>query len=182
MRPVGGPPCHKGFRPSYGTRSRACPFSTREEDRMSFLRNPSFENDKDFWAPINLPGSVTFSVALSSNPLPVTGTKIASVVSLVPGGSIGQDVTVNAPSVSCFAYVTSVTGNTNGFLNIWNLDTDPNTAASTAFTVQNPGTMATSHEHVGSWWERQPESGDLLDQPRCPTLDRLCKSLLSCCH
>jgi hypothetical protein len=107
---------------------------------MSFLRNPSFENDKDFWAPINLPGSVTFSVALSSNPLPVTGTKIASVVSLVPGGSIGQDVTVNAPSVSCFAYVTSVTGNTNGFLNIWNLDTDPNTAASTAFTVQNPGT------------------------------------------
>jgi hypothetical protein len=105
---------------------------------MSFLRNPSFENDKDFWTPINFPGSVTFSVGTSTVPLPVTGSKIASIVSLVPLGSIGQDAVVNAPSVSCFAHVTSVTGNTNGFLNIWNLDT--NTAASTPFTVQNPGT------------------------------------------
>jgi hypothetical protein len=105
---------------------------------MSFLRNPSFENGKSYWEEINFPGSVTFSVGPSSSPLPVTGANIASIVSLVPLGSIGQDTTVNASSVSCFAHVTSVTGNTNGFLNIWNLTTGP--VASTPFTVQNPGT------------------------------------------
>ena len=105
---------------------------------MSFLRNPSFENGKNSWKEINFPGSVTFSVGPSSNPLPVTGANIASIVSLVPLGSIGQDTNVNAPSVSCFAHVTSVTGNTVGFLNIWNLTTGA--VASTPFTVQNPGT------------------------------------------
>jgi hypothetical protein len=68
----------------------------------------------------------------------VTGANIASIVSLVPLGSVGQDAAVNAASVSCFAYVTSVTGNTNGFLNIWNLNTGA--VASTPFTVQNPFT------------------------------------------
>jgi hypothetical protein len=109
---------------------------------MSFLRNPSFENDKDFWRPVNFAGSVTFSVGTSSNPLPVTGTKIASIVSLVPGGSLAQDVAqsdINAPSLSCFAWVTSVTGNANGFLTIWNLG-PPSRGVAAPFTVQNPGT------------------------------------------
>jgi hypothetical protein len=105
---------------------------------MSFLRNPSFESGKSSWNPINFASSVTFSVGPSSNPLPVTGANIASIVSLVPLGSIGQDVTVNAPSVSCFAHVTSITGNSNGFLNIWNLTTGA--VSSTPFTVQNVGT------------------------------------------
>lgn len=105
---------------------------------MSFLRNPSFEDGTNSWQKINNPGSVTFSVGPNSNPLPVVGANIASIVSLAPLGSIGQDTHVNAPSVSCFAHVTSVTGNTNGFLNIWNLTTGA--VASTPFTVQNPGT------------------------------------------
>jgi hypothetical protein len=102
---------------------------------MSYLRNPSFENGTNFWSPINHAGSVTFSVGPSSSPPPVTGTNIADVVSLVSGGSIGQDVIgVNAPSVSCFAHVTSVTGS-DGSLAIWNLSTG--VASSTPFTVQN---------------------------------------------
>jgi hypothetical protein len=101
---------------------------------MSYLRNPSFEDGKTFWRPINQASSVTFSVGPSSNPPPVTGANIASMVSLVSGGSIGQDVNLNAPSVSCFAHVTSVTGSA-GSLAIWNLSTG--VASSTPFTVQS---------------------------------------------
>jgi hypothetical protein len=106
-----------------------------KEGRMSYLRNPSFENGTNFWNRINHAGSVTFSVGPSANPPPVTGANIASIVSLVSGGSIGQDVSgVNAASVSCFAHVTSVTGS-DGTLAIWNLSTG--VASSTPFTVQN---------------------------------------------
>jgi hypothetical protein len=100
---------------------------------MSYLRNPSFENGKSFWNPINHASNVTFSVGPSSNPPPVTGSNIADMVSLVSGGSIGQDVTVTAPSVSSFAYVASVTGSNGNFV-IWNLDTGVH--SDTPFTTQ----------------------------------------------
>src|SRR3954454_22648903 len=104
------------------------------EDRMSYLRNPSFEDGTNHWSKINHFSNVTFNAAPSSNPAPVTGTNIADMVSTVQDGSIGQDVNgLTVPSVSCFAYVTSVTGS-DGALAIWNLSTGMSSA--TRFTAQ----------------------------------------------
>ena len=100
---------------------------------MAFLRNPSFELGTQFWRPVNYAASVTFTVGPSVNPPPVTGANIASVVSLVSDGSIGQDVVdINVPSVSCFAHVSSLTGAT-GSLAIWNLN--QNIVSSVPFTA-----------------------------------------------
>jgi hypothetical protein len=105
---------------------------------MAFLRNPSFELGMQFWTPINFAPDVTFTVGPSVNPPPVTGANIASVVSLVSDGSIGQDVVdINVPSVSCFAYVSSVTAS-SGSLAIWNLSLPrgvPGSVSSTPFTA-----------------------------------------------
>jgi hypothetical protein len=90
---------------------------------MAFLRNPNFELGTQGWRPLNFAPDVTFIVAPATNPppVPVIGPNIASVTSLVSGGSIATvDVTVDVPSVSCFAYVSSVTGST-GSLTIWNI-------------------------------------------------------------
>lgn len=111
---------------------------TVKEGEMSYLRNPSFELGKILWKPINQAGSVTFDVGTSTNPAPVSGQNIASVVSLAKGGSIGQDVSgVNAPSVTALAYVTSVSAGVDGALTISNLNTA--TVQAAAFRIQNPG-------------------------------------------
>ena len=105
---------------------------------MAYLRNPSFELGKNFWNPINHASGVTFSVGPSSSPPPVTGSNIANFVTLIAGGSIGQDTPpITAASVSCFAYVDTNTG-ADGALNIWNVTTGD--VSSTPFTIQNPGT------------------------------------------
>jgi len=102
---------------------------------MSYLRNPSFENSTSNWKKINHASNVTFNAGPSGNPAPVSGNNIANILSLVNGGSVGQDVTVNATSVSAFAYVTSVTGGVDGALAIWNLS--KGVASTSRFTIQN---------------------------------------------
>lgn len=104
---------------------------------MSFLKNPSFDLGTSSWNAINLAGSVQFNVGVSPFPPPVTGSNIASMVSQVKGGSIGQDVAnINARSVTCLAYVMTATPPVDLHLTIWNLSkVGGKVASSTPVTI-----------------------------------------------
>src|SRR5256885_1927782 len=92
------------------------------EGEMSFLKDSDFEDPTDAsWAPFNKKTLVHWSTGPDPNAL--TGSKIGSIQTDSPGGSIAQDVKISAEHVSAFAFVRSVTGTPiRGVLAIWNLN------------------------------------------------------------
>ncbi|MFF2029897.1 hypothetical protein [Arthrobacter sp. NPDC058192] len=100
---------------------------------MSFLLNPNFDTNSA-WTAINQAGAVSWGTG--ADPRAMSGTNVGAISTTLKSGSVGQDVTVNAPSVSCFAFVRPTSPQPmSGTLAIWNLDT--NTNSSTVFTADD---------------------------------------------
>ena len=100
---------------------------------MSYLLNPNFESSSA-WVKINLAGAVSWGTG--PDPRAMSGKNVGAISTTIKAGSVGQDVTVSAPSVSCFAFVRPTSPQpVSGTLAIWNLDTDTN--SSTVFTADD---------------------------------------------
>jgi hypothetical protein len=108
---------------------------------MSYLENPSFESIDEGWAPLNLPGSVQYGT-LFDPAVAKSGNAVYYFRTSTPDGSVAQDVTVLAPSVSCFAWLRAETGVAEGALTIWRLNTGHETSA--RFQVGQQWTLVTN--------------------------------------
>ncbi|MEU4215460.1 hypothetical protein [Actinoplanes sp. NPDC026623] len=109
---------------------------------MSYLENSSFESYQlqQGWVRVNLPEAV--QLVYVGGGIAKTGSWVMELRSSVPGGSMGQDVVVQAPSVSCFAWLRAKNAMAEGTLALWRLNTGHVSTAE--FRVSTTWTLITN--------------------------------------
>jgi hypothetical protein len=99
---------------------------------MSLLKNPDFEAGQAPWDRQNMPGAVDLEV-IANKAVARTGSNYLQFRTAEAQGSISQDVTVTAPSVTAIAYVRAKDTSVTGSLAIW--DIGANASIDAPFTV-----------------------------------------------
>jgi hypothetical protein len=89
---------------------------------MSLLKNPDFEAGQSPapWDRQHMPDAVDLEV-ITDKSIARTGSNYLQFRTAVANGSISQDITVTAPSVTALAYVRARDANVTGSLAIWDL-------------------------------------------------------------
>jgi hypothetical protein len=101
---------------------------------MSLLKNPDFEAGQSPapWDRQHMPDAVDLEV-ITDPGVARTGSNYLQFRTALAGGSISQDITVTAPSVTALAYVRGKDGSVTGSFAIWDLGA--NVTISAPFTA-----------------------------------------------
>ena len=134
---------------------------------MSLLKNPGFEVGSEFWFRSNKSEAVSFSIDKDPS-IAKSGEKFLRMRTSSAAGSIAQDFTSKAPSVSALAYVKAAGASVSGTMALWDLNAG--VSSSTRFTVGQQWTLLANMLGTGSGIDRKIRVEFYLDTPNADLL------------